>query len=301
MKIIDKILKMSKVISILHDKGGVAKTTTSMNLGTALWLMGKKVLMIDADKQCNLTMILDRTAISEHPDGTLYEWMRREQDTPPIYTRYEGLDFIPSCRQMAGLENELVNKKARERILSRLLDSIDVTGEKVRDEYDFIIIDCGPGCDTMVNTNALLASDGIIVPMFPESLSLHGVPTIRQAVKEINEELDGNVEIIGYLLTRYNSTKRLHKDIMRECQNLEIMGGPLLPIKIRECVRCAESVANEMSLFEYESTSTAADDYMRLAEYLCGVTKRNKKFTPESWGKKANEAYEQLLNDRNEA
>ena len=159
---------MSQVISVLHDKGGCAKTTTAVNLGFALWLLGKKVLLIDTDPQCNLTDTVDKT-VHKEADSTIYEWMHDSkpgEELPlPIYTRYDGLDYIPGSHSMSNINAELQLMYNREHRLADFLDIVDPeSGAKIRNMYDYIFIDCAPGGETLMNTNALVASDFVIVP-----------------------------------------------------------------------------------------------------------------------------------------
>ena len=119
---------MSEVISVLHDKGGCAKTTTAVNLGFALWLLGKKVLLVDTDPQCNLTDTVDKT-VHKEADSTIYEWLHDEGQHAslplPIYTRYDGLDYIPGSHSMSNINAELQLMYNRERRLADFLNLVD--------------------------------------------------------------------------------------------------------------------------------------------------------------------------------
>ena len=144
---------MTKIISFLNHKGGVAKTTTCANLATALWILGKKVLIIDTDQQCNLSGVLGFS--QKEGDPTLSEWLK-EPVPAPIYIRYDGLEYIPASKALRNMEAELLNKRSRETILARKL-------EQVKAEYDYVVIDCAPG-NSVLNDNAMSASDSIIIP-----------------------------------------------------------------------------------------------------------------------------------------
>ena len=148
---------MAKVISIINDKGGVAKTTTTINLGTALWLLGKRVLLVDTDKQCNMTITIDRTSYKVGV-STLYDWLKDDTIAPPVYERYKGMDYIPSSIRIDELNTWLADKVYRENYLSIRLNAL-------KDMYDYILIDCAPGCNSILNKNAIAASDGVIVPV----------------------------------------------------------------------------------------------------------------------------------------
>ena len=294
---------MSQVISLLHDKGGCAKTTTCVNLGFALWLLGKKVLLVDTDPQCNLTDTVDKTVHLE-ADSTIYEWLHDAQpgDSPlplPIYTRYDGLDYVPGSHSMSNINAELQLMYNRERRLADFLELIDPeTGQRIRDMYDYIFIDCAPGGETLMNTNALVASDFVIVPTEAGIYSLQGLPRLLDYINKVHTQLRCPVSIMGYLLVRWNKNRRISREVKEYYSNIEEVKAPLFPVSVRESVRCTESVAYEMSLFEYASNSPVADDYMRVAEYMIGRKARPKSWTPSRWGQIANAAYQNFIRER---
>lgn len=279
---------MAQIIAVLNDKGGVAKTTTTANLGTALWLLGKKVLLVDTDQQCNLTLIMDKTSLLPIDDGgpaTLYEWFNDIQRIP-VFERYPGLDYIPSSRRMADATESLSQKVANEKLLQKRLNLI-------RDQYDYILIDCIPGGKNLVNTNVLVAADSLIVPTEASFFSVQGAPNLLHFIDEVREGYDKELPIMGYLLVKFDRNTNLGKEVKRYYNNSKNnIGGPLFPIQIRRCQRCNESPGSEMTLFEYAPDSTAADDYMRLAEHILGINVRKKSWVPSVWGKKSKEAYD---------
>lgn len=275
---------MGQIISIINDKGGVAKTTSTMNLGTALWLLGKKVLLVDTDKQCNLTVTVDKTSYSVGVT-TLYDWLKDDTIDPPIYERYEGLDYIPSSIRIDELNTWLADKVYRENYLSRLLGA-------VRNEYDYILIDCAPGCNSILNKNAIAASDSVIIPIRTDLYAVQGKDAVRIIVDEINKMMGKNIHISGYLLTQFEKTK-----MGREVQQFfkDQPDTPVFPVPIRKCQKCFEAPKEQMSLFEYAADSTAADDYMRVAEYIVGQKVRPKKSTPKEWSQQSNRAFDVFL------
>ena len=293
---------MSEVISVLHDKGGCAKTTTAVNLGFALWLLGKKVLLVDTDPQCNLTDTVDKT-VHKEADSTIYEWLHDDgyHDTPPpdIYTRYDGLDYIPGSHSMSNINAELQLMYNRERRLADFLNLVDPeTQLPIREMYDYVFVDCAPGGETLMNTNALVASDHVIVPTEAGIYSLQGLPRLLAYIDKVRSQLRCNVSIMGYLLIRWNANRQISREVKAYYSNPEEVRAPLFPVQIRECVRCTESVAHEMSLFEYAPDSTAADDYMRIAEYIIGRKVRPKSWTPMKWGQLANAAFKRFIAER---
>jgi len=295
---------MSQVISVLHDKGGCAKTTTAVNLGFALWLLGKKVLLVDTDPQCNLTDTVDRT-VHKEAESTIYEWLQDSKPGEvlplPIYTRYEGLDYIPGSHSMSNINAELQLMYNRERRLADFLSTQDPeSGLPIRDMYDYIFIDCAPGGETLMNTNALVASDHVIVPTEAGIYSLQGLPRLLAYIDKVHNQLRCNVDILGYLLVRWNARRSISREIREYYSNRDEVRAPLFPVYIRECVRCTECVAQEMSLYEYSPDATAADDYMRIAELMIGRKVRPHSWTPQRWGQLANAAFQQFIRERGE-
>ena len=208
---------MSQVISFLHDKGGCAKTTSCVNLGFALWLLGKKVLLIDTDPQCNMTDTVDKTVHLE-AESTIYDWLHDfkpgEMRSLPIYTRYDGLDYVPGSHSMSNINAELQLMYNREHRLANFLDTVDPeSGAKIRNMYDYIFIDCAPGGETLMNTNALVASDYVIVPTEAGIYSLQGLPRLLDYIDKVRTQLHCPVSILGYLLVRWNAQKAISREV----------------------------------------------------------------------------------------
>lgn len=296
---------MAKIISVINDKGGVAKTTTVLNLGTALWLMGKKVLLIDNDPQCNLTLALDHTAMTA--ELNLYTWMMDGGSELPIYTRYDGLDYIPGSKDMAEIDEKIRAKTGSDLYLSIRLRKLQEAGIGNPDlNYDYIILDCAPGSKTFINTNALVASNSVIIPIRPDAFSVAGSPSLEDKIKDVAQiqasigvANTDTLRIEGLLLTQFDSHKSMGKSTKEHYQRAAMQAdrAPLFPVEIRQCEAANKANGTQMSLFEFDSTSTAADDYMALAEILIyGKRKpRAKTWTPVRWGEIANKAYNAFL------
>ena len=265
---------MAKIISFLNHKGGVAKTTTCANLATALWILGNKVLIIDTDQQCNLSGVLGFS--QKEGDPTLSDWLK-EPVSPPIYIRYDGLEYIPASKALRNMEAELLNKRSRETILARKL-------EQVKNEYDYIVIDCAPG-DSVLNDNALSASDAVIIPTECSGFSLQGMQNLLLAIREIQQEINPELKIEGYLLVKYDKQTKIAKEVSKYFERQQEV--PTLQTKIRKCVKFDESPLGHQTIFEYAPESNGAEDYMRLAEELTG-TKR-----PKNWKTVARKAEEE--------
>lgn len=271
--LVEKETFMTKIISFLNHKGGVAKTTTCANLATALWIMGKKVLIIDTDQQCNLSGVLGFS--QKEGDPTLSEWLK-EPVPAPIYIRYDGLEYIPASKALRNMEAELLNKRSRETILARKL-------EQVKAEYDYVVIDCAPG-NSVLNDNAMSASDSIIIPTECSGFSLQGMQNLLMSIKEIQQEIKPNLQIEGYLLVKYDKQTKIAKEVSRYFEKQSDV--PTLKTKIRKCVKFDESPLGHQTIFEYAPESNGAEDYMRLAEELTGEKR------PKDWKKKAIKAEE---------
>ena len=272
--LIDNETFMTKIISFLNHKGGVAKTTTCANLATALWILGKKVLIIDTDQQCNLSGVLGFS--QKEGDPTLSEWLK-EPVPAPIYIRYDGLEYIPASKALRNMEAELLNKRSRETILARKL-------EQVKAEYDYVVIDCAPG-DSVLNDNALSASDAVIIPTECSGFSLQGMQNLLLAIKEIQQEINPNLKIDGYLLVKYDKQTKIAKEVSRYFEKQSEV--PTLQTRIRKCVKFDESPLGHQTIFEYAPESNGAEDYMRLAEELTGEKR------PKDWKKIAIRAEEE--------
>lgn len=283
---------MSHTIAILNGKGGVGKTLTAINLGTALWIMGKKVLMVDADPQCNLTCAMDKTA---YPltENTLYEWtLDEDYDNPehimPTYMKYDGLDYIPASPQMESLNQWLVNKTKRE---DYLLDRLSL----VSSLYDYVIIDCAPAIDSLINTNVLVAADSIIIPNRCDMFGMQSQGLMDVKINDIRKKFKKPLPILGYLLTQYENTResKLITDYFKSVPEINLFRRP-----IRKCAKCTECISRQMSVYELDAFCTAADDYMMMAEEVAGVKVRPKKSTPAAWKEKATKAFEKFIQEQ---
>lgn len=273
---------MGKVIGILNYKGGVAKTTTAVNLGTALWILGYKVLMIDADMQRNLTINMNFKPENKD-DYTFDEWMRGTCGTSfPVYERYDGLDYVPASKKMSELDIYLSSQRYSEMFLrDRCLI------KAIRDAYDYIIIDCPPHRGS-VNDNVMTAADGIIIPTDESFNSLDGIMTLANDIKEVKKMMNPNLDIMGVLRARTNPRTLVSKSLSKLLE--EIFPGKLFNVIIRPYTGVNATPTKFQSLFEYDPESTAADGYMRLAEIIAD------KKRPRNWQTKAGDTFEKTFN-----
>ncbi|KAA3633879.1 MAG: ParA family protein [Bacteroidetes bacterium] len=242
---------MGKIISLLNHKGGVGKTTCTINIGAGLVELGKKVLLIDLDPQANLSLSLGAPRLP----NTIYEAIRGESELEP-YTIKNGLDIITSTLDLSGAEMELINEAGREYILRELF-------EPVRNNYDFILIDCPPSLG-LLTLNALTSSDTVIIPLQTEFLALQGLAKIKQVIQKVRLRLNKQLEIGGVIATMYDSRKVLNRDVVETIK--KYFGELVFDTYIRDNVTLAEAPAKRQDIFVYGPKSIGADDFLNLSK-----------------------------------
>ena len=244
---------MGKVISLLNHKGGVGKTTSTINIGAGLVALGKKVLLVDLDPQANLTLSLGipRQKI------TIYESLRGDSELIP-FTVKPNLDVIISSLDLSGAEMELINEAGREYLLRELFES-------VIGEYDFILIDCPPSLG-LLTLNALTSSHFIIIPLQTEFLALQGLTKIKQVIDKVRVRLNKSVHIIGVVATMYDSRKILNRDVVDTIK--KFFGKRVFETMIRDNISLAEAPSKRLDIFEYSPGSIGAQDYLALSKEI---------------------------------
>ena len=255
---------MSKIISLANQKGGVGKTTTSINLSAALAAQGKRVLLIDADPQANTSSGLG-VEIREL-DNTIYECLVNGVDphTAIIQTKTKNLSLIPSHIDLVGAEIEMLNMEQRELLLKKLL-------QQVRDEYDYILIDCSPSLG-LITVNALTASDSVIIPVQCEFFALEGIAKLLNTIKIIKSKLNPSLKIEGFLLTMFDNRLRLSNQVYEEVKRH--FGDLVFNTVISRNVRLSEAPSHGLSVLDYDPHSQGAQNYVSLAKE---VIKRSNK------------------------
>lgn len=244
---------MSNTYALSNHKGGVGKTTSTLNIGAGLAKLGKKVLLIDLDPQANLS----QCSQTENADFHIYGALKGDYELKPIQVK-KNLDIIPSVLDLAGAEVELASKIARETILQKLI-------EPLKPNYEYILIDCPPSLG-LLTINAFAASDAILIPLQAHFLALHGFDKLLDVVKLVQENLNPNLKIKGVFTTQYNKRRILNREIDESIR--EYFDGQVFETKIRENISLAEAPSQGKDIFEYSPRSYGATDYQALVKEL---------------------------------
>ena len=254
---------MGKIIAIANQKGGVGKTTTSVNLAASLGVLEKKVLLIDADPQANASsgLGIDVESVSAGTYQVLEHTIRAKDAIQK--TSSPNVDIIAAHIDLVAIEIELVDKEQREYMLKKSLD-------EVRNDYDYIVIDCAPSLG-LITLNSLVAADSVIIPIQCEYFALEGLGKLLNTIKSIQKLHNPKLDIEGLLLTMFDSRLRLSNQVVDEVQ--KHFSTMVFDTIIRRNTRLGEAPSYGESIIAYDATSKGAVNYLNLANELL---KKNK-------------------------
>ena len=254
---------MCKTIAVCNQKGGVGKTTTTVNLGVGLAMQGKRVLLVDADPQADLTASLgwqDTDSLDITISDKLSDVIRdrNSEATSGILHHKENVDLLPANLELSAFEMSLVTAMSRETAMRKYLDT-------VKHNYDYIIIDCPPSLG-LLTLNALVAADGVIVPMVCEFYALEGLSQLSVTIRQVKKLYNKNLEIAGILITMYDKRLNLSKSVLAEIR--KYYPDQLFKETITRNVRLSEAPSYGMPVMYYDKHSKGAASYEKIAAEL---------------------------------
>ncbi len=249
---------MGKIIAIANQKGGVGKTTTSVNLAASLGVLEKKVLLIDADPQANASSGLGVDV--ENVEGGTYQVLEHTLSAKDaiVKTSSPNVDIIPAHIDLVAIEIELVDKQDREYMLKKSL-------VEIKDNYDYILIDCAPSLG-LITLNSLVAADAVIIPIQCEYFALEGLGKLLNTIKSVQKIHNSDLEIEGLLLTMFDSRLRLSNQVVDEVR--KHFSSMVFDTIIRRNTRLGEAPSYGESIIAYDATSKGAVNYLNLAQEL---------------------------------
>jgi chromosome partitioning protein len=256
---------MAIIIGVVNQKGGVGKTTTSVNLAAALAELGKKVLVVDMDAQGNMTTHLglgpredgEPASDKPQPEKSIYDVLKGHRSIPEVVVeRSRNLDLVPASLLLSAADLELGGTVGRELLLKRGL-------EKIKDKYDYVVVDCPPALG-LLSLNALAAVHQVIIPVQSEYLALHGVRQLLDTIDQVRSVYNPTLVVGGVLICLHDSRKRLARAVADTIKNY--FGDLVFDTVIRSNVALAEAPSNGQTIFEYAPKSSGAEDYAALAE-----------------------------------
>ncbi|MGN0141520.1 MAG: ParA family protein [Roseburia sp.] len=251
---------MSRVIAVANQKGGIGKTTTAVNVAYDLAAMGKKVLLIDTDGQCNST---DTCRAQVDGVATLYDLLFNHENVEECIQHMELLDVIASDKLLRNPEKKFADDATR---LFTMRDAC----EEIRDKYDFIIVDTPPSLGCMLS-NVLTFADEVIIPVTCDRYGMRGIEDLYATISATKKYTNQNLKVTGVLLNKYKERTTLCKEISAALpETLKMFDTTVFRTRIRECEDCKKAPSARMSIQQYAPGSTTAQDYWKLCEEIIG-------------------------------
>lgn len=250
-----------RVLSVINQKGGVGKTTACMNLGAALAESGLRVLLVDLDPQAHLSISFDRMPAPGDP--SIYSVLSGQHVLADVVqpTHRAGLSIAPTNLDLTGAETELAGEIGREMLLRDALREY----AKTADAPDLVLLDCPPSLGTL-SLNALVSSDGVLVPLQAEFFALQGMAQLLDVLERVKRRLNPRLELVGILVGMYTRQRNLSREVVEELRRH--FGEILLPTFVRVNVRLAEAPSHAQTIFEYAPECGAAQEFRELAREL---------------------------------
>ena len=267
-------MSQCRVIAVANQKGGVGKTTTTFSLGVALSKMGKKVLLVDADPQGDLTTYMGWYEQDKLP-LTLADLMEQSMNDEPIRAKEailhhkENVDLIPSNLDLSAMEMSLVNAMSREYTMRNCLS-------EVKKDYDYIILDCMPSLG-MVTINALASADSVIIPIQSQYLAAKGMTHLLKTISKVKRQINPDLKVDGVLLTLVDKRTNLSKEMKVQLQENYGSLLKLFDTQIPLAIKTAESTSRGKSIFTYDKNSKVAEAYSSFAKEVVDIGKERSK------------------------
>lgn len=261
----------ARILAFMNQKGGVGKTTTTVNLGAALAQLGKNVCLVDLDPQAHLTINYGLEPTADVTD--LYDVLVNEVPfLEAIHSVGERLAVVPSSIDLAGAEIELVSVLGREMVLKKRMDAAE-------HDFDYILLDCPPSLG-LLTINGLAAADEVMIPMQPHFLALQGMAKLLETVQLVNQRMNPKLTVGGIILTMFDSQARLSHEVIHELvrfvtesrgQNMPWSRATVFNTRIRRNIKLAESPSFGQPIYGYDPTSNGATDYKSLAREVIAM------------------------------
>lgn len=262
-----------KVIALINQKGGVGKTTTTVNLGIGLAMQGKKVLLVDADAQANVTMSLGYYRPEDIPI-TLPNIVQDIIDKMPfdaekcILHHNEGVDLLPSTIELSGYEAEIIKTKNRESVLKTYID-------KIRKNYDYVLIDCMPSLG-MFPINAMAAADSVIIPTQPHFFSAKGLEQLLRSVSKVRQNINPTLKIDGILMTMVMPRTKITKEVIETVRNAYGQRIKVFDTQIPFSIHTVEAAAAGKSIYAFEPRGKVAEAYKQFSKEVADIGEKQR-------------------------